>query len=43
MPDLSFFGDFNIALALGYTGLVTTALAIYLETIALQRVSAAEV
>jgi drug/metabolite transporter (DMT)-like permease len=43
MPDLSFFGTPSIAFALLYTGLVTTALAIYLETIALQKVSAAEV
>eukprot|EP00611_Tribonema_gayanum_P027379 TRINITY_DN6749_c0_g3_i1.p1 TRINITY_DN6749_c0_g3~~TRINITY_DN6749_c0_g3_i1.p1 ORF type:complete len:331 (-),score=76.81 TRINITY_DN6749_c0_g3_i1:4-975(-) len=42
LPDLSFFGTPSIALALGYTGLITTALAVYLETIALQRVSAAE-
>jgi drug/metabolite transporter (DMT)-like permease len=43
MPDLSFFATPSIAAALAYTGLVTTALAVYLETIALQKVSAAEV
>eukprot|EP00904_Undaria_pinnatifida_P005012 jgi/Undpi1/1640/HiC_scaffold_11.g05030.m1 len=41
-PDFSFMHDPSIAAALVYTGLVTTSLAIWLETIALEQVPAAE-
>ncbi|CAM9486055.1 unnamed protein product [Ectocarpus fasciculatus] len=42
LPDFSFVKDPQILAALSYTGLVTTSLAIWLETICLEKVPAAE-
>lgn len=42
LPFSRFMRDPSIAAALGYTGLVTTSLAVWLETIALEQVPAAE-
>ncbi|CAM9218345.1 unnamed protein product [Choristocarpus tenellus] len=42
IPDFSFLQDKTIAVALGYTSLVTTSLAVWLETVALEAVPASE-
>ncbi|CAN0087423.1 unnamed protein product [Discosporangium mesarthrocarpum] len=42
IPDFSFLKDRTIAAALGYTGLITTSLAVWMETVALEAVPATE-